>query len=155
MLHLPSMSNRRKQVYATLRTGKVLGLDVGSKYIGIALGVAKTKIAIPFDVCIWNGKEEVLLPYLKNIFQQELIEKIIIGHVPDQQNIRVNSAIESVQDVLVSITDTPIVFVDEHITTQEAENRLSFSDIDLRVIKNMRKDAIAAQIILERYFSTL
>lgn len=148
------MSKRSKQVYSALKLEKVLSLDIGSKYIGAALGTEKSRMAYPYDVCKWDGKEDLLLSFLKSIFMEETISRIIIGHVPGQGNERVNRAIEDSVKVLSQLTSVPILYVDEHVSTQEAENRLAALEEDPRILRKVRKDAIAAQIILERFFAS-
>ncbi|MFN7160274.1 MAG: Holliday junction resolvase RuvX [Candidatus Gracilibacteria bacterium] len=148
------MSKRPKHIYAALKIDKILALDVGSKYIGAALASEKSKMAYPYDVCKWDGKEELLLSFLNNIFNTESIIGIVIGYVPDQQNERANKAIKDTENVLARLTEVPITFIDEHVSTQEAENRMAMLVEDPRELRKVRKDAVAAQIILERFFQS-
>lgn len=147
------MSKKHNRVFIALKIKKILGLDIGSKYIGVALGTESSGIAHAYDVLKWDGDEAVLLPFFRKLFEEESITKIVIGYVPGQENARVDAAREEIIRNLESISDVPVVLVDEHISTQEAENRLALFEEDPRMLRKIRKDAIAAQIILERYFA--
>ena len=125
---------------------------MGHKYIGVAVGSSDVSLATPLGVCEWKSDRETLTTYLAEVLEEHTIEKVIIGIVPSQHNLRVEKAIASVVEILEKDFQLPVEFVDEHVSTQEAENRLALVEDDLRSLGKTRKDAIAAQILLERYF---
>jgi putative Holliday junction resolvase len=59
-----------------LNNQKILGIDFGANKIGLALADLETKIATPFKILI---KEKNPISKIKEICQQENIEKIIVG----------------------------------------------------------------------------
>ena len=155
MLHFQYMSKKRRQVHAVIVQKKIVALDVGTKYIGLALGTPSIKAAFPYEVIMWNGDEEILKKTLTSLLQDISIELFVIGHVLTHKNEKVEGAIKKVEHILADLYERPICFVDESVTTQEAENRLaSIDEVSTEELKQ-RKDAIAAQIILERYFDSL
>ena len=100
-----------------------LGLDVGEKRIGVAIGDNITKIASPITV-IANDSETIA--NIQKLISQYKVEKIIVG-LP-----RNSSGIETAQSQFVrdftkqlEFLDIPIIFQDESLTSVEAEKRLN------------------------------
>lgn len=147
------MSKRSKNTFSVpfLRK-KILGLDIGHIYIGVAIGSADVKLANPVGVCVWKSDRVLFTAYLAALLEEQPIDKVVIGVIEHQRNARVEKAIKAIVEIIEQDFLLPVIFVDEHVSTQEAENRLALVEEDLSTLRTTRKDAIAAQILLERYF---
>ena len=138
---------------------KILALDIGTKYVGIAMSDGDKKMAFAKSTVPWDGAFSELKKALDPVFSEEQIERVVLGFphyglsqskAEGQQQNKWATLIDDVKDWLVVMYKVPVVLVDERASTQEAENRLS-ETVDVGDLRGIRKDAIAAQIILERY----
>ena len=131
---------------------KLIGLDVGTKRIGVAKADSTTKIAVPDGFINVNGQEFAEIARLARLYSTTTF---IVG-LP-----RNNSGEETKQSLYVrqfarqlamSIPNTRIYFEDESLTSVEAEKRLKARK------KNFEKgeiDAEAATIILQDFLERL
>lgn len=139
----------------TLNQQKLLGIDYGSKRIGIALTNETGEYALPYSV-VQNSKE-VVADILK-ICVKNNVSKIIIGESKDflQQNNPIMKEINDFAKKLKEKSNIEIIFHPEFMTSAEAERtqprRLpSESRLKRRETKNKMLDASAATIILQSY----
>jgi putative Holliday junction resolvase len=128
------------------RTKQLLGLDVGTARIGVALGDSGVRIAIPQDHITVDGRE---VEEIARLAIQGSIDTIVIGYPrnqsgePTEQTRSVEAFVQKLKDF-----DAHIVFQDESLTSVMAEARLTsrgqnFSKGDI--------DSEAAAIILQDY----
>ncbi len=131
---------------------KIVAFDVGRVFLGIALSDSARTLAFPYDVIKWDSRPGVLEEFLRKLMKEEMVESVVVGKPLAFEgygngNIHSNRAVEVLLEVLNKVVpDLPVHLVDERVSTVEADNRLS----DVGIGKG-RKDAVAAQIILERY----
>ncbi len=122
-----------------------LGLDVGDRRIGLALGDSEVKIAVPFGY-VERGPETI--QKLTEIILQHRVSVVVVGY-PRNQSGEVTKQTEAtelfVQELSEVDVDAKIVFQDESLTSVEAERRLG------RVKDKGEIDAEAASIILQDY----
>lgn len=126
---------------------KVLGVDFGSKNIGLAIATTEGRLPSPLPQINPTGtlaKDAVLLV---NICRQQQAERVVLGlpknTVDDKMERIVRMLAQSIEKEGV-----PVEFVDESFSSIEAEARLHALDPKL---KATHKDSAAACIILERY----
>lgn len=131
-------------------TDKIIGLDVGEKRIGVALGDAKIRIASPYTTLLVNGHEII---DIKNIISDNYVKYIVIGF-PRNQSGETTRQTEFIKNFAKKLSDFKqnIFFQDESLTSVLAEERLKsynkpFSKADI--------DAYAASIILQDYLESL
>ena len=120
---------------------KLMGIDYGSKRVGIAITDQSGVMAFPRSV-LPNDKN--LVSVVKKICLDEKIEKIIIGDSKDS-NMKDNTIMQSVRrfaNVISNGTNLPIEFELEFMTSQQAI---------LIQGENDMIDASAATIILQSY----
>ena len=132
-----------------LDKGRLIGLDLGSKRIGVSICDEKQLIATPLKTISKNSLEE-LIKNLKEIINENDIEGIIIGNPLNMDGSFGRSA-QSVKDTAQNIEkniDIPICLWDERLSTVGAFN-LS-SQLDINVSKREKKiDQNAAAFILQ------
>ena len=132
-----------------LDKSRLIGLDLGSKRIGVSICDEKQLIATPFKtINRTTGKN--LINELKIIIKENNIKGIIIGN-PLNMDGSSSSSTQSVIDTsnhIKKIIDLPICLWDERLSTVGAFN-LS-SQLDVNVTKREKKiDENAAAFILQ------
>ena len=130
-------------------TSRLIGLDLGSKRIGVSICDEKQLIATPYKT-IHKSKNNELIKELKNIIQENDIRAIIIGY-PLNMDGSSGSSAQSVNDVSRNIDkeiDVDVCLWDERLSTVGAFN-LS-SQLDVNVSKREKNiDQNAAAFILQ------
>ena len=128
---------------------RLIGLDVGSKRIGVSICDEKQLIATPFKTLNRTTAKE-LINELKIIIEENNIQGIIIGN-PLNMDGSSGSSAQSVKDTSDNIEKSinlPICLWDERLSTVGAFN-LS-SQLDINVSKREKKiDENAAAFILQ------
>ena len=128
---------------------RLIGLDLGSKRIGVSICDEKQLIATPFKT-IERSSSKDLINELQNIIKDNNIKGIIIGN-PLNMDGSSGSSAQSAKDMSDNISrniDLPICLWDERLSTVGAFN-LS-SQLDVNVSKREKKiDENAAAFILQ------
>jgi len=132
---------------------KYLGLDLGSKTLGIAISDNTNTIASIYKTLRFvENDESSTIPLIKKIVEDENIGKIILGLPKNMNNTLGNRAIitNKYKESLERALNIPIILLDERLTTIISENVL----IEANVSRKKRKkvvDNMAAVIILQNY----
>ena len=128
---------------------RLIGLDLGSKRIGVSICDEKQLIATPFKT-IERSSSKDLINELQNIIKDNNIKGIIIGN-PLNMDGSSGSSAQSAKDMSDNISrsiDLPICLWDERLSTVGAFN-LS-SQLEVNVSKREKKiDENAAAFILQ------
>ena len=128
---------------------RLIGLDLGSKRIGVSICDEKQLIATPLKTINRNTLNE-LIAELRVIIEENDIKGIIIGNPLNMDGSSGRSA-QSVKDTSLKIEENiniPIYLWDERLSTVGAFN-LS-SQLDINVSKRQKKiDENAAAFILQ------
>ena len=128
---------------------RLIGLDLGSKRIGVSICDEKQLIATPFKT-INRSTAKDFIDELKRIIEENNIKGIIIGN-PLNMDGSSGSSAQSVKDTSNNIEkniDLPICLWDERLSTVGAFN-LS-SQLDINVSKREKKiEENAAAFILQ------
>jgi len=136
---------KKKQTSKT----RLIGLDLGSKRIGISICDEKQSIATPFKTINRINTSE-LVNELKEIIRENNIKGIVIGN-PINMDGTSGSSTQSVKDISTNISqfiDLPVFLWDERLSTVGAFN-LS-SQLDVNISKKIKKiDENAAAFILQ------
>ena len=131
------------------KNSRLIGLDLGSKRIGVSICDEKRLVATPFKT-IDVEKLSNTINILKNIISENNIKGIIVGYPINMDGSKGPSS-QSVKDKAEKISNEinlPIVLWDERLSTVGAFN-LS-SQLDVNVSKRTRNiDKNAAAFILQ------
>ena len=128
---------------------RLIGLDLGSKRIGVSICDEKQLIATPFKTINRTTAKE-LINELKIIIEENNIKGIIIGNPlnMDGSSSRSTQSVKDTSDNIEKSIDLPICLWDERLSTVGAFN-LS-SQLDINVSKREKKiDENAAAFILQ------
>ncbi len=128
---------------------RLLGIDLGTKRIGIAISDYNQKIATPLQT-LDKSKQGKLIDELESIITENDIKGIIIGN-PINMDGTYGKSSQSAKDTAINISnkiDIPVSLWDERLSTVGAFN-LS-SELDINVSKRERDiDKFAAAFILQ------
>ena len=137
---------------------RILGLDYGSKTVGVAvsdpLGLTAQKVET-----IWRKQENKLrrtLARIEELIAEYEVERIVLGFPKNMNNTvgeRAEKALEF-GEMLKKRTGLEVIMWDERLTTVEADRTL----IEAGVRRENRKqylDGIAAVFILQGYLDSL
>ena len=127
------------------KKSRLIGLDLGSKRIGIAICDDQQSIAIPFKTLLKNNFGK-LINELKLIIKDNNIKGIIVGN-PINMDGSLGPLAQSVKDVCKDILkniDVPLCLWDERLSSVGAFNLSNQLDINVsKKIKNIDKNAAA------------
>ncbi|MDD2839849.1 MAG: Holliday junction resolvase RuvX [Rickettsiales bacterium] len=132
--------------------GRLLGLDVGTKKIGVAITDDMRKICLPSDTIVRQGNKKDF-PVLINMCKIKNVKGIVIG-LPisfDEKDTECSLFIKRFAENLSKEIDLPIVFQDERLSSFEAED-LMLDNIGSNRTKKVI-DKIAASYILESFLN--
>ena len=128
-----------------LNKSRLIGLDLGSKKIGISICDEKQSIAIPFKTIVKSSADK-LIDELKLIIKQNDIRGIIIGN-PINMDGTTGPSSQSIRDIAKNISQKikiPICLWDERLSTVGVFNISSQLDINVsKRVKNIDQNAAA------------
>ena len=132
---------KKKQI----NKSRLIGLDLGSKNIGVSICDEKQSIATPFKTIVKKSAME-LIEELKLIIKENDIKGIIIGN-PINMDGTTGPSSQSVRDMVKNISknlDISICLWDERLSTVGAFNLSGQLDINVsKRVKNIDQNAAA------------
>ena len=123
---------------------KYLGIDFGSKRVGLATSDDLGKMAFPYSVIL---NDENILEKIEEIIKTENITDVVVGESKNfagEPN-KIMVEIEKFKETLEEKTKIKVYFEPEFMTSQQAERGLG---------KNGMHDASAAAIILQSFLDS-
>lgn len=127
----------------------LLGIDYGTKYIGLAIGQTITNTASPIKV-IKKLSEDLTLKEIDLIMGVWNPKKIVIGYPEQQDNTKFLTDLDSFYSYInFKYNDVMLIKVSEHLSSRAALWQLK----QLHIKRN-RVDAYAACLILESWMSS-
>lgn len=129
---------------------KVMALDIGTKRIGVALSDYLLMLANGHS-CVPREPENEALQKILKIAKENNVKKIVVG-VPLNMDGTEGGQAEDCRTFASKISGYEIIFEDERLTSDTAEENLRAKKIDFRKNKGL-VDIESACIILEQYLS--
>lgn len=133
---------------------RTLGVDVGTRRIGLAISDPTGLIARPLMTLqvgsLAHGVDRVLAEVVRLLAEDDGLARIVVG-VParlDGSPTRETAQVAGFMEQLRARTPVPVVGEDERLTSREAESRLAATERDWRKRKQ-QLDAVAAAIVLQ------
>ena len=124
---------------------RFIGLDLGSKRIGVSICDERQSVATPFKT-INKTNTNQLIQELTNIVKEYNIKGIIIGN-PINMDGSMGRSAQSVNDVASSISQNialPVILWDERLSTVGAFNLSSLLDVNVsKRVKTIDQNAAA------------
>lgn len=132
---------------------RCLGLDLGTRTLGLAMSDKSNMIASPYKVLRWDGEDyELLFKDLDSIINDNAITDLVLG-LPKNMNNTLGFAAErslKFKSALEKRYKLKVTLIDERLSTVEATNYLLEADVSRKKRKKV-VDGIAASIILDTY----
>ncbi|RHB50594.1 Holliday junction resolvase RuvX [Exiguobacterium sp. AM39-5BH] len=132
---------------------RVMGLDVGSKTIGVAVSDLMGWTAQGVETVYWTEPDfEEAVHLLQPIIEQYDVSEVVVG-LPKNMNGTIGPRGEASQAFATALTEAtglPTVLVDERLTTMQAERMLISADVSRKKRKAVI-DKMAAVMILQNY----
>ena len=137
-----------------MRVNRILGLDVGSKTIGVAVSDPFGWTAQGIEIIQIDEKNEDFgLLRLGELIAEYEIEKIVIG-LPKHMNGSIGERAEAsirFGELVIKEFNLPVEYEDERLTTLQA-NRMMIEEGDVSREKRKKViDKVAAMMILQNY----
>lgn len=141
---------------------RILGIDYGTKRIGIAISDENHNLAFPKEIVLNNAET---YKNIGGIIQSENISEIVVGESVDFSG-KLNSLAARIDVFILELEEKfrlPIHKQKEFLTSVEARRSLdgkrelspSQAHTKVKQIKSGRVDANAAAIILQRYLDKI
>lgn len=131
---------------------KYLGLDLGTRTLGLAISDPLGIIATSYKILRHDEDYDILLPMLKEEIEKNHIEALVLGF-PKNMNNSVGERGEialAFKEKLEEKFQLPVYMQDERLTTRQAESLLISNDTSRKKRKKVI-DSLAATIILQSY----
>ena len=131
---------------------RYLGLDLGTKTMGLASSDKTALIATSYKVLHHNNDPESCLDELKSIIESLNVETLVLG-LPKNMNNTIGKRAEDTlefKNILETTFKLPVYLEDERLTTKSAESILLEGDTSRKKRKKVI-DKIAATIILQSF----
>jgi putative Holliday junction resolvase len=135
---------------------RTLAIDLGSRRVGLALSDAGGQLATPYDVLQFSSPAQAAARVL-GVIEREGVERLVLGlplNMDDTVGPAARKAIEWGRKLAAS-SGKPLVFVDERLSSFEAEqtliDRKRGGEKITRRGKKERLDALAAAAFLQAF----
>ncbi|MGX4644791.1 Holliday junction resolvase RuvX [Holzapfeliella sp. JNUCC 80] len=133
---------------------RIMGLDVGSKTVGIAISDPFGWTAQGIEIIPINENEGVFgFNRVEELMKDYEVEKFVVG-LPKNMNNSIGERAEKSQEYgkkLEELFNKPVVYVDERLTTVQAERMLIEQADTSRQKRKQVIDKLAASLILQNY----
>ena len=142
--------------WSAMGQGRVLGLDFGTRRIGLAVSDPEGRLAFPAG-CLMCREREKDLRDLCALVEERDIARIVVGW-PLHLDGRVGPEAEAARafaDDVAKVTGRPVEMLDERWTTREAQRALRDAKRPRRMKRRTGEvDSVAATILLRTYLET-
>ena len=135
---------------------RTLAIDLGERRIGLALSDEGGRFATPHEVLEVSSADAAIVPILK-LIKNENVRRVLLGlplNMDDSLGAAARKTIEWSRK-LASQSHLPIIFVDERLSTFEAEQQLTdrkrAGEKLTRSRKKRQLDALAAAYLLQAF----
>lgn len=135
---------------------RTLAIDLGSRRIGLALSDEGARFATPLEVLTVNSPDTALAP-ITAIVRREAVKRIVVGlplNMDDTLGPQARAALQWANQ-LHRLSNIPIVYVDERLSSFEAEQQLITRKRAGEKLTRRRKkeqlDAVAAASFLQSF----
>ena len=131
---------------------KIMALDIGTKRVGVALSDFLHVVATPI-LCVPREPEVEAIKTILKLAKDNHVKTIVAG-LPINMDGSKGVQAEDCENFAKNFSEFDIIFEDERLTSDTAEERLRERKVDFRKNKGL-VDMESACIILEQYLSRL
>ncbi|MGY1723745.1 Holliday junction resolvase RuvX [Blastococcus sp. SYSU DS0533] len=135
--------------------GRVLGVDVGTVRVGLALSDPTGTLASPLET-LRRAKDGADLDRLAALVAEHEVSEVVVGepvHLSGAPGASAQDAADYAQELADRIPDVPVNLIDERLSTVTAASHLREGGIDSRRQRAVI-DQAAAVVILQQYLDS-
>ncbi|SFF30235.1 Holliday junction resolvase RuvX [Blastococcus tunisiensis] len=135
--------------------GRVLGVDVGTVRVGLALSDPTGTLASPLDT-LRRAKDKADLDRLAALVVEHEVTEVVVGepvHLSGAAGTSAADAADYAQELADRIPDVPVILIDERLSTVTAASHLREGGIDSRKQRAVI-DQAAAVVILQQFLDS-
>jgi putative holliday junction resolvase len=140
-------------IFATVPlSGRVIGLDLGARRIGVAISDARQRVATGLTVVVRSGDVGADHQALAALAAEEEAVAVVVG-LPTSLDGSVGPAAQGVRgevEALRTVVGVPVEFIDERFTTVAASRTLQATGRRTRRTRQV-VDQVAAAVILQSW----
>lgn len=131
---------------------RYIGLDLGSRTLGVALSDPTGLIASSYTIIRHEENYKQLVDEVKKIIDEKNVDEIVLGLPKNMNNTLGEKANLSMKfkEMLETSLNKKVHLIDERLTTVEATNILLSNDTSRKKRKKVI-DSVAASIILQSF----
>jgi putative Holliday junction resolvase len=136
-------------------TGRVLGVDVGTVRVGLALSDPTGTLASPLET-LRRAKNKSDLDRLAALVVEHEVTEVVVGepvHLSGASGASAEDAGNYAQELADRIPDVPVILIDERLSTVTAASHLREGGIDSRKQRGVI-DQAAAVVILQQFLDS-
>jgi putative holliday junction resolvase len=137
------------------RGGRVLGVDVGTVRVGVALSDPTGTLASPLET-VKRAKNHADLDRLAALVVEHEVTEVVVGepvHLSGASGASAEDAANYAQELADRIPDVPVILIDERLSTVTAASHLREGGIDSRKQRSVI-DQAAAVVILQQFLDS-
>ena len=135
--------------------GRVLGVDVGTVRVGLALSDPTGTLASPLET-LRRAKSRSDIDRLAALVLEHEVTEVVVGepvHLSGASGASAQDASDYAQELADRIPDVPVILIDERLSTVTAANHLREGGIDSRKQRPVI-DQAAAVVILQQFLDS-
>lgn len=132
--------------------GRVMGIDYGSRRVGVAMSDSLRTVATPLET-LEVGTSKLLFRRLRDLVAEHRVTAVVVGlplHMDGGRGELAQAAEEFAEKIRRQIPKLPVHLWDERLSSAEAERMLRHGEAKADRRKAMR-DQLAAQLILQSW----
>ncbi len=136
-------------------SGRVLGVDVGTVRVGLALSDATGTLASPLET-LRRAKNRSDLDRLASLVVEHEVTEVVVGepvHLSGASGASAQDAADYAQELADRIPDVPVILIDERLSTVTAASHLREGGLDSRKQRPVI-DQAAAVVILQQFLDS-
>jgi putative Holliday junction resolvase len=137
------------------RSSRVLGVDVGTARVGLALSDPTGTLASPLET-LRRAKNKSDIDRLAALVVEHEVTEVVVGepvHLSGASGASAQDASDYAQELADRIPDVPVILIDERLSTVTAASHLRESGIDSRKQRPVI-DQAAAVVILQQFLDS-
>jgi putative Holliday junction resolvase len=134
--------------------GRLLGIDFGTKRVGLALSNAEQTIATPLEVYARRDERQDSR-YFERVAHEYSVSGLVVGlpvHMSGDEGKMAREA-RAFGEWVAGVTRLPVAFCDERYSTSAADDVLQSVPLSPRQ-RRARRDMLAAQILLQEFLES-
>ena len=140
----------------TGRSGRVVGVDLGSKRVGVAVSDAGGVLASPYEVLERTGDLARDRARLKAIVEEVEAVRVVVGlplSMDGSVGRAATAAIEEAEALAGVLAPVPVETFDERLTTVSADRSMMQRKMDAKARRKV-VDKVAAAVLLQAWLDS-